>query len=54
MKITPFLALATIAIALTSVGCSASGRVSVSNAPATLKSTDAQVAYVTKPAPTRR
>ena len=54
MKITSALALATIAIALTSVGCSASGRINVKNAPATQTAADAQLAYVTKPAPTTR
>ncbi len=54
MKISSFFALIVIAIALASVGCSASGRINVQNGPSSKLSTDTQVAYVTKLAPAPR
>jgi len=50
MKISSFVAALVIAIALASVGCSASGRINVQNGPSSKLSTDTHVAYVTKPA----
>ncbi len=49
MKISNFIAALLIALALASVGCSASGRISVKNESASKVTTDPQIAYVTKP-----
>jgi hypothetical protein len=49
MKISSFIAAIVIALALASVGCSASGRINVQNTPSSKLSADTQVAYVTKP-----
>jgi hypothetical protein len=49
MKISSFLTLAALALALVSVGCSASGRINVQNDRATKLPSDTQLAYVTKP-----
>ncbi len=53
MKTSRVLCLLTIALALTSIGCSASGRINVKNDSASKVATDVQVAYVTK-TPTAR
>ena len=50
MKLSSFFAFLVIALALASVGCSASGKISVQNGSSSKLSTDTQVAYVTKPA----
>ena len=52
MKTSRLLSLFTIALALTSIGCSASGRINVKNDSPSKVAADVQVAYVTKaPAP---
>lgn len=48
MKISRLLSVLTIAIALTSIGCSASGRINVKNDSASKVATDVQIAYITK------
>lgn len=53
MKTSRVLFLFTIALALTSIGCSASGRINVKNDSPSKLSTDVQVAYVAKPAAPR-
>ena len=50
MKLSSFFAFVVIALALASMGCSASGRINVQNGPSSKLSTDTHVAYVTKPA----
>lgn len=54
MKISSFFAAVVIALALASVGCSASGRINVQNGSASKLPTDPQLAYVTKVAPAQR
>jgi hypothetical protein len=51
MKISSFLSLFLLVLALVSVGCSASGRVSVKSDSATVSPTDVQIAYVNKQGP---
>jgi len=48
MKKTALLLLATVAIALVSVGCSASAKIDIPRGSTTKPSKDVQVAYVTK------
>jgi hypothetical protein len=54
MKKTALFVVAAVVISVVSVGCSASGRISVPNGSITKPSQAAQVAYVTKPAPDQR